>query len=136
MFYKTKGDCIGAFRPGLVTKLNIDTEGKLYYEVTNIEGDTMRVYESDIRVKSTYEDYQKERREYEIYSHNKSEEQLEEHNENISNIEKNLHELESVVNKNVVNTTVSYDRLDILEEKYKKTEKLLKLGISLLLGGI
>ena len=135
-FYKTKGDCIGAFRPGLVTKLNIDTEGKLYYEVTNIEGDTMRVYESDIRVKSTYEDYQKERREYEIYSHNKSEEQLEEHNENISNIETNLHELESIVNKNTVNTTVSYGRLDILEEKYKKTEKLLKLGISLLLGGI
>ena len=30
----------------------------------------MIVYESDIRVKSTYEDYQKERREYEIYSHN------------------------------------------------------------------
>lgn len=155
-FHKTEDDCFGKFRPCLVTKLDIDTDGKLCYEVTNVEGDTIRVYESDIMMRSTLEDYQRECREYEISRHKKSEVRLEEHNVTISNLEKNLHDLEGVVYKingdlQAVNSsismtndtgsiriddTVSYNRLDVLEEKHKKTEKLVKLGISLLLGGI
>lgn len=155
-FYKTTDDWIGKFRPSLVTKLDIDTEGKLYYEVTTVEGNTIRVYESDIMMRSTYEDYQREYKEYQISRHKKSEEQIEEHKVTISNLEKSLHDLEGVVYKingdlqsvnssiSTVNDTgsiriddnVSYNRLDVLEEKHKKTEKLLKLGISLLLGGM
>ena len=157
-FYKTTDDWIGKFRPCLITKLDIDAEGKLRYEATNIEGYTIWVYESDIMMRSTYEDYQRECREYEISRHNKSEEQIEEHKVTISNLEKSLHDLEGVVYKingdlQSVNSSisistandggcvriddnVSYNRLDVLEEKHKKTEKLLKLGISLLLGGM
>jgi len=155
-FYKTSDDWLGKFRPSLVTKLDIDSEGKLCYEVTTVEGDTIRVYESDIMMRSTYEDFQRECREYEINRHKKSEERLEEHNVTISNLEKSLHDLEGVVYKingdlQSVNSSismandggsvqiddnVSYNRLDVLEEKHKKTEKLLKLGISLLLGGM
>lgn len=154
--YKITDDYVGNFRPCLVTKLDIDTEGELYYEVSTIEGNTIRVYESNIMMRSTYEDYQRECREYEISRHKKSEVQLEEHKVTISNLEKNLHDLEGVVYKIngdlqsvnssivTVNDTgsiriddnVSYNRLDVLEEKHKKTEKLLKLGISLLLGGM
>lgn len=154
--YKTEDEYIGKFRPCLVTKLDIDGDGKLCYEVSNIEGDTIRVYESDIMMSSTYEEYQRECREYEVRRHKKSEEQLEEHNVTISNLEKTLHDLEGVVYKingdlQTVNSSistandtgciriddnVSYNRLDVLEEKHKKTEKLVKLGISLLLGGI
>lgn len=136
IFYKTEDDCTINDRQALITKLNIDSDDNIYYELINTEGNNIRVYESDIVKRSTYEEYQKECKEFEMSRHKKSEEQLEEHSENISNIEKNLHELESAVNKNTVNTTVSYSRLDILEEKHKKAEKLLKLGISLLLGGI
>lgn len=155
-FYNTEDDCFGKFRPCLVTKLDLDAEGKLCYEATNIEGDTIRVYESDIMMRSTYEDFQRECREYEISRHKKSEVRLEEHNVTISNLEKSLHDLEGVVYKingdlQTVNSSittandsgciriddsVSYNRLDVLEDKHKKTEKLLKLGISLLLGGI
>ena len=155
-FYKTEDDCFGKFRPCLVTKLDLDAEGKLRYEATNIEGDTIWVYESDIMMRSTYEDYQRECREYEISRHKKSEEQLEEHNVTISNLEKSLHDLEGVVYKingdlQTVNSSistandsgciriddnVSFNRLDVLEDKHKKTEKLVKLGISLLLGGM
>ena len=35
-----------------------------------------------------------------------------------------------------IDDSVFYNRMDVLEKKHKKTEKLLKLGISLLLGGI
>ena len=155
-FHKTEDEYIGKFRPCLVTKLDIDAEGKLCYEATNIEGNTIRVYESDIMMKSTYEDYQRECREYETQRHKKSVEQLEEHNVTISNLEKTLHDLEGVVYKingdlqtvnssiSMANDTgsiriddnVSYNRLDVLEDKHKKTEKLIKLGISLLLGGM
>lgn len=155
-FYKTEDDCFGKFRPCLITKLDLDAEGKLRYAATNIEGETMWVYESDIMMRSTYEDYQREYREYEIDRHKKSVEQLEEHNVTISNLEKSLHDLEGVVYKingdlQTVNSSistandsgciriddnVSYNRLDVLEEKHKKTEKLVKLSISLLLGGI
>lgn len=155
-FYKTEDDCFGKFRPCLVTKLDLDAEGKLRYEAINIEGHTMWVYESDIMLRSTYEDYQRECREYEISRHKKSEEQIGEHTITISNLEKSLHDLEGVVYKingdlQTVNSSistandsgciriddnVSYNRLDVLEDKHKKTEKLMKLGISLLLGGI
>lgn len=155
-FYKTEDECFGKFRPCLITKLDIDAEGKLCYEATNIEGYTIRVYESDIMMRSTYEDYQRECREYEITRRNKSEVRLEEHTVTISNLEKSLHDLEGVVYKingdlQTVNSSistandsgsiriddnVSYNRLDVLEDKHKKTEKLLKLGISLLLGGM
>ena len=67
-----------------------------------------------------------------------------------------IHDLESVVAKlqgdlqgtnNSINTAnsggvitisddVRFNRLDVLEEKQRKTQKLVKLGISLLLGGI
>ena len=35
-----------------------------------------------------------------------------------------------------IDDNVSYNRLDVLEDKHKKTEKLIKLCISLLLGGM
>lgn len=123
------GDFIYTDGPCLVTKLDVDSNGKLYYEVTNIEGDTIRVYESDIKARSTYEDYQIERKEYEINLNEKSEEQ---HDIIVSNIETPL------CNSSVetIDDGVSYNTFDLLEEKHKKTEKLVKLGIALLLGGI
>ena len=67
-----------------------------------------------------------------------------------------IHDLESVVNKlqgdlqvtnNSISTTniggvikisddVQFNRLEVLEEKHRKTQKLVKLGLSLLLAGI
>ena len=123
------GDFIYTDGPCLVTKLDVDSKGKLYYEATNIKGDTIRVYESDIKASSTYEDYQRERRKYEISINKKSEEQ---HNVTISNVETSL--CDSGVE--TIDDSISYNRVDSLEEKHKKTEKILKLGIALLLGGI
>ena len=82
-----------------------------------------------------------------------SKQQLEEHKITISNLEKSISDLESVVykingdlkssNSAVydngcvrIDDSVFYNRMDVLEKKHKKVEKLLKLGISLLLGGI
>ena len=142
--YKTTDNakyCIGDFiytdEPCLVTKLDIDSEGKLYYEATNIEGDTIRVYESDIKASSTYEDYQRERRKYEISLNEKSEEQ---HDVIVSNIETPLCDsgveaIDDSISHNIVDN-VSHTVVDSLENKHKKTEKLLKLGIALFLGGI
>ena len=131
------GDFIYADGPCLVTKLDVDSEGKLYYEVTNIKGDTIRVYESDIKASSTYEDYQRERRKYEISLNEKSEEQ---HDVRISNVETSLCDsgveaIDDSISHNTVDN-VSYNMSDSLKEKHKKTEKLLKLGIALFLGGI
>ena len=139
------GDFIYTDGPCLVTKLDVDSKGKLYYEATNIEGDTIRVYESDIKASSTYEDYQRERIKYEISLNKKSEEQ---HNVTISNVETSLcdfggeiiddsisHNTVDNVSHNTVDN-VSYNVVDSLEDKHKKTEKLLKLGIALFLGGI
>lgn len=123
------GDFIYVSGPCLVTKLDVDNKGKLYYEATNIEGDTIRVYESDIKEKSTYEDYQRERKEYEISLNEKSEEQ---HDVIVSNIETSL--CDSGVE--TIDDSISYNRFDSLDNKHKKTEKLLKLGITLLLGGV
>ena len=123
------GDFIYTDGPCLVTKLDVDSKGKLYYEATNIKGDTIRVYESDIKASSTYEDYQRERRKYEISINKKSEEQ---HKVTISNVETSL--CDSGVE--TIDDSISYNRFDSLEEKHKKTEKILKLGIALLLGGI
>ena len=124
------GDFIYTDGPCLVTKLDVDSKGKLYYEATNIEGNTIRVYESDIKASSTYEDYQRERKEYEIGLNEKSEEQ---YDAIVSNIETPL--CDSSVE--TIDDSISYNnRFDSLEEKHKKTEKLLKLGIALLLGGI
>ena len=155
------GDYVDANGPCLVTKLDVDSKGKLYYEATNIEGDTIRVYESDIKASSTYEDYQRERRKYEISLNKKSEEQ---HYVTISNVETSLcdsggeiiddsisHNTVDNVSYNVVDNVsyntvdnvshntvdnVSHNVVDSLENKHKKTEKLLKLGIALFLGGI
>ena len=142
--YKTTDNakyCIGDFidvdGPCLVTKLDVDSEGKLYYEATNIEGDTIRVYESDIKARSTYEDYQRERKEYEIGLNKKSEEQ---HDVIVSNIEtpicdSGVEAIDDSISHNIVDN-VSHNIVDSLENKHKKTEKLLKLGIALFLGGI
>ena len=144
--------CIGDFiytdEPCLVTKLDVDSKGKLYYEATNIEGDTIRVYESDIKTSSTYEDYQRERRKYEISRNKKLEEQYDATNVTIpdtvaslcdSGVEaiddSILHNAVDNVSHNIVDG-VSYNAFDSLENKHKKTEKLLKLGIALFLGGI
>ena len=147
------GDFIDADGPCLVTKLDVDSDGKLYYEATNIEGDTIRVYESDIKASSTYEEYQRERRKYEISLNKKSEEQ---HDVHISNVETSLcdsgvetiddsisHNTVDNVSHNAVDNVshnavdnVSHNTFDSLEDKHKKTEKLLKLGIALFLGGI
>lgn len=126
------GDFIDADGPCLVTKLDVDSEGKLCYEVTNIKGDTIRVYESDIKASSTYEDYQRERREYEISLNEKSEEQHDVTNVIIPDTVTSL--CDSGVE--TIDNNISYNRFDLLEEKHKKTEKLLKVGIALLLGGI
>ena len=139
------GDFIYTDEPCLVTKLDVDSNGKLYYEATNIEGDTIRVYESDIKANSTYEDYQRERKKYEISLNKKSEEQ---HDIIVSNIETSLcdsgseiiddsisHNAVDNVSHNTVDN-VSYNVVYSLENKHKKTEKLLKLGIALFLGGI
>ena len=131
------GDYVDANGPCLVTKLDVDSKGKLYYEATNIEGDTIRVYESDIKDSSTYEDYQRERRKYEISINEKSEEQQD---VRISNVETSLCDsaveiIDDSISHNTVDN-VSYNMSDSLKEKHKKTEKLLKLGIALFLGGI
>ena len=158
------GDFIYADGPCLVTKLDVDSKGKLCYEVTNIKGDTIRVYESDIKASSTYEDYQRERRKYEISLNEKSEEQYDATNITIPNTvaplcdstvelsdDSILHNTFDNVSYNVVDNVsyntvdnvshntvdnVSHNVVDSLENKHKKTEKLLKLGIALFLGGI
>ena len=150
------GDFIYADGPCLVTKLDVDSKGKLYYEVTNIKGDTIRVYESDIKSSSTYEDYQRERRKYEISLNEKLEEQYDATNVTKPDTVASLcdsggeiiddsisHNAVDNVSYNVVDNVshnavdnVSHNAVDSLENKHKKTEKLLKLGISLLLGGI
>ena len=150
------GDFIDADGPCLVTKLDVDSEGKLCYEVTNIKGDTIRVYESDIKASSTYEDYQRERRKYEISLNEKSEEQYDATNVTIPNTVASLcdsgvetiddsisHNTVDNVSYNTVDNVshntvdnVSHNVVDSLENKHKKTEKLLKLGIALFLGGI
>lgn len=131
------GDFIYTDGPCLVTKLDVDSKGKLYYEATNIKGDTIRVYESDIKASSTYEDYQRERRKYEIGLNEKSEEQ---HDVIVSNIETSLCDsrveaIDDSISHNTVDN-VSHNVVDSLENKHNKTEKLLKLGIALFLGGI
>ena len=126
------GDYVDANGSCLITKLDVDSEGKLYYDATNIEGDTIRVYESDIKAKSTYEDYQRERREYEISRNKKSEEQYDATNVTIPDTVASL--CDSGVE--TIDNNISYNRFDSLEDKHKKTEKLLKLGIALFLGGI
>ena len=158
------GDFIYADGPCLVTKLDVDSEGKLYYEATNIEGDTIRVYESDIKARSTYEDYQRERKEYEIGLNKKSEEQHDVTNVIIQDTVASLYDsgseiIDDSISHNTVDNVsyntvdnvshntvdnvshntvdnVSHNVVDSLENKHKKTEKLLKLGIALFLGGI
>ena len=124
------GDFVDANGPCLVTKLAVDSKGKLYYEATNIGGNTIKLYESDIKAKSTYDDYQRTCREYEISCNKKSEEQ---YDVIVSNIETPV--CDSSVE--TIDDSISYNnRFDSSEEKHNKTEKLLKLGIALLLGGI
>ena len=134
------GDFIDADGPCLVTKLDVDSEGKLCYEVTNIKGDTIRVYESDIKASSTYEDYQRERRKYEISLNDKSEEQYDVTNVTIPNTvaslcDSGVETIDDSISHNTVDN-VSYNTFNSLEDKHNKTKKLLKLGIALLLGGI
>ena len=126
------GDFVDANGPCLITKLDVDSKGKLYYEATNIEGDIIKVYESDIKAKSTYDDYQQARREYEIRCNKKSEEQYDETNVTIPDIVTPL--CDSAVE--IIDDGGSYNTFDLLEDKHNKTKKLLKLGIALLLGGI
>lgn len=126
------GDFVDANGPCLVTKLDVDSKGKLYYEATNIEGDTIKVYESDIKAKSTYDDYQQARREYEISCNKKSEEQYDVTNVTIPDIVTPLYDS----GVEIIDDGVSHNTFDSLEDKHNKTKKLLKLGIALLLGGI
>lgn len=146
------GDFIYTDGPCLVTKLDVDSKGKLYYEATNIEGDTIRVYESDIKASSTYEDYQRERRKYEIGLNEKLEKQHDVTNVIIPDTVTSLCDsvgktIDDSISHNTVDNVshnishnrvdnVSYNVVDSLENKHKKTEKLLKLGIALLLGRI
>ena len=134
------GDFVDANGPCLVTKLDVDSNGKLYYEATNIEGDTIKVYESDIKAKSTYDDYQQARREYEISRNDKSEEQYDVTNVTIPDTVTPLCDSEiEIIDDGVSHNTidnVSHNTVYSLEDKHNKTKKLLKLGIALLLGGI
>ena len=139
IFYKTEDDCMEKNRTALITKLNIDSDDNLYYELINTEGDNIRVYESDIVKRSTYEDFQRECKEFELSRRKKSEEPIE---EVVCKINNDLQTTNSYITSSVdstcdiIDNNVSYNRLDELEEKHKKIEKLVKLGISLLLGGI
>ena len=126
------GDYVDANGPCLVTKLDIDSKGKLYYEATNIEGNTIKLYESDIKATSTYNDYQQARREYEISCNKKLEEQYDASNVNIPDSVTSL--CDSGVE--IIDDGVSYNTFDSLEDKHNKTKKLLKLGIALLLSRI
>ena len=126
------GDYVDANGPCLVTKLDVDSKGKLYYEATNIKGDTIRVYESDITAKSAYDDYQQARREYEISSNKKLEEQYDVTNVTIPDIVTPLCDSEI----EIIDDNISHNIVDSLEDKHNKAKKLLKLGIALLLGGI
>ena len=134
------GDYVDANGPCLVTKLDVDSKGKLYYEATNIEGDTIKLYESDIKAKSTYDDYQQACRDYEIRCNKKLEEQYDASNVYIPDSVTSLCDSGvEIINDGVSNNTadnVSYNTFDSLEDKHNKTKKLLKLGIALLLGGI
>lgn len=139
IFYKTEDDFAGNDRQALITKLNIDSDDNIYYELINTEGDNIRVYESDIVKRSTYEDFQRECKEFEISRSKKSEEPIE---EVVCKINNDPQPTNSYITSSVdsmddrTDNNVSYNRLDELEEKHKKIEKLVKLGISLLLGGI
>ena len=137
IFYKTEDDCMEKNRTALITKLNIDSDDNLYYELINTEGDNIGVYEYDIINKSTYEDFQ---RECEMNYNKKLEETIEEHNidENNNDLQTTNSYITSSVDSTYDRTdnNVSYNRLDELEEKHNKVEKLVKLGMSLLLGGI
>ena len=142
------GDFVDANGPCLVTKLDVDSNGKLYYEATNIEGDTIKVYESDIKTKSTYDDYQQARREYEISCNKKSEEQYDTTDATIPDTVTPLYDsvveiIDDGVSHNTVDNVshnafdnVSHNTVDSLEDKHNKAKKLFKLGIALLLGGI
>ena len=139
IFYKTEDDCMEKNRTALITKLNIDSDDNVYYELINTEGDNIRVYESDIVKRSTYEDFQRECKEFEISRSKKSEEPIEEVVCKINNDPKPTNSyITSSVDSTYdrIDNNVSYNRLDELEEKHKKIEKLVKLSISLLLGGI
>lgn len=142
------GDYVDANGPCLVTKLDVDSKGKLYYEATNIEGDTIKLYESDIKAKSTYNDYQQACREYEISRNKKQEEQYDATNVTIPDTVTPLCDsaneiIDDGVSHNAIDNVshntidnVSHNTVDSLEDKHNKTKKLLKLGIALLLGGI
>ena len=140
------GDFVDTDGPCLVTKLDVDSKGKLYYEATNIEGDTIKLYESDIKAKSTYNVYQQARREYEISCNKKSEEQYDVTiPDNVTPLyDSDVEIIDDGVSYNTAidgisrNTSdnVPHNTFDSLEDKYNKTKRLLKLGIALLLGGI
>lgn len=140
ILYTTEDDCTEKNRTALITKLNIDSDDNVYYELINIEGDTIKVYESDIINKSTYEDYQKECKEFELNRFKKSEEPIEEVvcKINTDDPQPTNSDITGIIDStyDITDNNVSYNRLNELEEKQKKMEKLLKLGISLLLGGI
>ena len=78
IFYKVEDDCAEKNRTALITKLNIDSNDNVYYELINTERDNIRVYESDIVKRSTYEDFQRECKEFELSQCKKSEEPIEE----------------------------------------------------------
>ena len=134
------GDFVDANGPCLVTKLAVDSKGKLYYEATNIGGNTIKLYESDIKAKSTYDDYQRACREYEISCNKKSEEQYDATNVTIPDSVTSLCDPKvEIIDDNISYNTidnVSHNTFDSLEDKHNKTKKLLKLGIALLLGVI
>lgn len=155
-YYKTETDYVGKFRPCIVTAIDISDNGTICYDVTTVEDKTMQISESDIFLDSSQEEYQQERREYKRSRQEASEVRIANHDASISNIETTIHDLESVVAKlqgdlqvtnNSINTAntggvirisddVQFNRLDVLEEKQRKTQKLVKLGLSLLLGGM
>ena len=132
IFYKTEDDCTEKVRTALITKLNIDSGDNIYYELINTEGNNIRIYESDIVKRSTYEDFQRECKEFEISRSKKSEEPIE---EVVCKNNNDPQPTNSYITSSVdstydrIDNNVSYNRLDELEEKHKKMEKLLKLGI-------
>ena len=123
IFYKTEDDCTKNTRTALITKLNIDSDDNVYYELINTEGNNIRVYEPDIVKRSTYEEYQKECKEFEMNRHKKSEEPIEEHNIAENNDEQTANSyITSIIDStyDITDNYVSYNRLDVLEEKHKK----------------
>ena len=127
------------FDYGIITDIGLNsTKDDLLYTINTIHNGIQYFRSSDI-VKSTFADYSNEKEAYDNSSKFKIDEKLQDTSAHIRDLESQIYDLKGVIT--ATNSCISidsggYTRLDELEEKQRKTQKLVKLGISLLLGGI